>query len=300
MQLRTRFAPSPTGLLHVGNAFSALYCADWADKHAAELLLRIEDIDHTRCRPDLAEAMLEDLSWLGLRWSGPVRRQGQQLHEYRQAIEKLRAADLIYPCFCTRRTIQQELQRMGSAPHADDPGHIYPGICRQQGRDEQQQRMQHQPFAWRLHTEKALSSLTEPLCWHDDSGSACPVRIDHDIVIGRKDIDFSYHLAVVVDDAAQGMTHVIRGEDLRESTGIHCLLQRLLDYPQPVYIHHPLLRDKNGERLAKRNQATTLRSLREMGVSPKKLRAYLQGCRDLTWPFEQQDLNNIRLLLAGD
>lgn len=299
MRLRTRFAPSPTGLLHVGNAFSALFCADWAAAHDAELLLRIEDIDHTRCRPDFAEAMLEDLRWLGLQWTEPVRQQQQHRQDYRQAIERLRAADLIYPCFCTRRSIRQELHRMGSAPHADDPTEIYPGICRKLDSGEQEQRMHGEPFAWRLNTAKAQNSL-DSLCWHDDSGAAHQVDVVHDTVIGRKDIDFSYHLAVVVDDAAQGITHIIRGEDLLESTGLHCLLQRLLGYPHPVYIHHPLLRDQNGERLAKRNQATTLRSLREMGASPKKLKAYLHDCRDLTWPFEQGSQEQIRLLLGSD
>lgn len=295
MRLRTRFAPSPTGLLHVGNAYSALCCADWAEAQQAELLLRIEDIDHTRCQSLFASALLEDLHWLGLTWPEPVRRQQQQLHEYRQAIETLHAAGLVYPCFCTRRSIRQELQRMGSAPHAPDPAAVYPGICRGLGRKEQQSRMRQEPFAWRLHTGKALRSITGPLCWHDDSGREHPVHISHDIVIGRKDIDFSYHLAVVVDDAAQGISHVIRGEDLLESTGIHTLLQRLLACPHPVYIHHPLLRGPDGERLAKRNQATTLRSLRAMGVSPQQLRSCLRNCRDMAWPFAQDDPNAIQL-----
>ena len=299
MPLRTRFAPSPTGLLHVGNAFSALFCADWAEANDAEFLLRIEDIDHTRCQPDFAEAILEDLGWLGLNWSEPVRRQQEHRPEYRQAIERLRAADLVYPCFCTRRSIRQELHRMGSAPHAGDPAEVYPGICRTLDSDEHERRMRQEPYAWRLNVKKAQQSITEPLAWHDETATAYPVDIEHDVVIGRKDIDFSYHLAVVVDDAAQGITHVIRGEDLRESTGIHCLLQRLLGYPHPIYIHHPLLCGPDGERLAKRNQSTTLRSLRDLGVSPEKLRAYLRSCRNLVWSFEQDDLEEIRHKLGA-
>lgn len=300
MQLRTRFAPSPSGLLHVGNAFSALRCAQWADTNDADLLLRIEDIDYTRCRPEFDEAMLEDLRWLGLNWPEPVRRQQQQRHEYRQAIEKLHASGLIYPCFCTRRTIQQEWRRMGSAPHANDPAISYPGICRSLARDEQERRMQKEPFAWRLNVERALQSLDKPLTWLDEAGRSQPVRIDHDIVVGRKDIDFSYHLAVVIDDAAQGITHVIRGEDLLDSAGIHSLLQGLLDCPKPIYIHHPLLCCPDGERLAKRNQATTLRSLREMGVCPQKLQAYLLANREMVWPFAPNEREQILAALGID
>lgn len=300
MQPRTRFAPSPTGLLHVGNAFSALYCARWAEANDAELLLRIEDIDHTRCRPDFAEAMLKDLGWLGLNWSEPVRRQQEHRHEYREAIEQLAAAGLIYPCFCTRRSIQEEWQRMGSAPHAGDPALSYPGLCRNLDLQTQQRRMQDEPFAWRLNVEKALLSLDAPPAWRDAEGRNRPVSISHDTVIGRKDIDFSYHLAVVVDDAAQDVTHVVRGEDLLESTGIHCLLQSVLDYPRPIYIHHRLLCSTNGERLAKRNQATTLRSLREMGVCPKKLQEFLLASREMIWPFEQESRDRILDALGID
>jgi glutamyl-Q tRNA(Asp) synthetase len=289
MQLRTRFAPSPTGLLHVGNAYSALYCARWARMNQAELLLRIEDIDHSRCRAEFTAAILEDLQWLGLTWSEPVRRQGRHLAEYRQAIRQLRDMGMIYPCFCSRKSIRLEMERIGIAPHAEDQTALYPGICRDLSPHEQEKRMLSKPFAWRLNTRKALNSISENLCWLDDAGNSHAVHIDHDVVIGRKDISFSYHLSVVIDDAAQNVSHVIRGKDLQGSTSIHCLLQKLLGLPQPIYIHHPLLCSTDGERLAKRDRATTLRSLREAGINPHKLQDYLLYCQNLIWPFEQND-----------
>jgi glutamyl-Q tRNA(Asp) synthetase len=293
MQLRTRFAPSPTGLLHVGNAYSALYCAKWATTNQAKLLLRIEDIDHNRCHSKFTAAILEDLQWLGLSWPEPVRQQSQHLMEYQQAIRQLRDRNMIYPCFCSRKSIRLEMERMGIAPHAEDKTALYPGICRNLGQKEQEKRMLDEPFAWRLDIEKALKTVPEGFCWLDGSGDSHVVHIDHDIVIGRKDISFSYHLSVVIDDAAQNISHVIRGEDLQGSTGIHCLLQNLLDLHQPTYIHHSLLCDTNGERLAKRHGATTLRSLREAGINPDKLQAYLFHNQRLIWPFKQNEDNKI-------
>ena len=299
MQLRTRFAPSPSGLLHVGNAYSALFCARWAKTNQAELLLRIEDIDHSRCHSKFTEAILEDLQWLGLSWPEPVRQQSQHLVEYQQAINQLREMNMIYPCFCSRKSIRLEMERMGIAPHAKDKTALYPGICRNLSLHEQEKRMRYETFAWRLNTEKALKTVPENFCWLDDSENSHAIHIDHDIVIGRKDISFSYHLSVVIDDAAQEISHVIRGEDLQSSTGIHCLLQKLLGFIQPVYIHHPLLCGTDGERLAKRHGATTLRSLREAGINPDKLQDYLLHCRNLIWPFEQNDDEKILSQLAS-
>ncbi len=298
MQYRTRFAPSPTGLLHVGNAYSALRCQAWSEKHNAELLLRIEDIDHTRCRSEFADAIIEDLRWLGLSWQPQVRFQSRHLQDYQQAIHSLRGMGFIYPCFCTRKQIQQEIMRMSSAPHAEDIIPVYPGICRDIPAGEQHNRMQHEPFAWRLNIDKAMALVGEDISWRDGSGVEHAANIDHDIIIGRKDIDFSYHLAVVVDDALQNTSHIIRGQDLEDSTGIHRLLQKLLGLPEPVYHHHPLLCDQAGTRLAKRNGATTLKSLRQMGVDAFKLRNFLTGMDALYWPFEEGDEREILNMLG--
>jgi len=298
--LRTRFAPSPTGLLHVGNAYSALQCQQWAERHHAQLLLRIEDIDHTRCREELIPQLIEDLHWLGLDWQGEVRRQSSRSSAYRAALEQLDAMGVLYPCFCTRREIQQEIERMGNAPHAEDYSDPYPGICRTIDRHQRTERQLHERFAWRLDVAAAMQLLEEPVSWLDGSGRSHEVTPSAlgDMVIGRKDIAFSYHLAVVVDDADQGVTHVIRGEDLIGSTPIHRMLQALLDLPSPVYIHHPLLLDGNGERLAKRNNATSLKSLREAGIDAAALRRYLLS-GPMYWPFAEKDITAIEKQLGS-
>lgn len=292
-KLRTRFAPSPTGLLHVGNAYSALCCAQWAEQHDAELLLRIEDIDHTRCRPEFASAIIRDLQWLGIRWDSQVVYQHEHLELYQSAIQRLRTMDVLYPCFCTRRDIQQEARRMGLAPHLDDPAALYPGSCRRMPAMERRQRMQCEPFSWRLHAAQAMSLATqktgEPLSWVDLHGRHHPVHLAHDMIVGRKDIGFSYHLAVVVDDARQGITHVIRGRDLESSTSVQRILQILLDLPEPVYLHHPLLLDARGKRLAKRHGATTLESLRQLGVDAAQLRDFLLNKSHGCWPFDSEE-----------
>jgi len=275
--------------LHVGNAYSALICQRWAETHDAELLLRIEDIDHTRCRPAYADAILEDLSWLGLRWQTPVRYQSRHLDDYQQAMQQLRDMDVIYPCFCTRKQVAQEIARMASAPHLEDAPSEYPGLCRNMQTDEQYRRMQQEPFAWRLNVSKAFNCVGRKLTWREESGQTHAIDISHDTIIGRKDIGFSYHLAVVVDDAIQAVTHIIRGRDLAPSTGIHRLLQQLLALPEPVYIHHGLLHGCSGERLTKRNHATTLDSLRRAGVEAHRLRDFLLGMAtqgEPLWPFE--------------
>jgi len=301
LKLRTRFAPSPTGLLHVGNAYSALVCQQWAEHHHAELLLRIEDIDHTRCRDAYTPQLVEDLQWLGLSWHGDILKQSEHQARYRAALEQLEAMGVIYPCFCTRKHIQEEIERMGIAPHAEDPADPYPGICRNIDKHQRHERRQHERFAWRLDAAKAMSLISEPLTWSDQEGRYHPFHLSSlgDMVIGRKDIGISYHLAVVVDDAHQGITHVIRGEDLITSTPIHRLLQALLKLPSPTYIHHPLLFDSNGNRLAKRHNATTLKSLREAGVSAASLRDFLMNNDALLWPFQPDDLDSIREQLGS-
>jgi len=202
----TRFAPSPTGLMHVGNAFSALACQQWAKQHHARFLLRIEDIDFNRCRKEYADAIIEDLSWLGTDWHGDVRRQSEHLPAYQRALKRLRDMEMIYPCFCTRRRIQEEINRMSVAPHAEDTAGLYPGTCRKISVKQQREHMSRQRYAWRLDV------AGKNLSWKDGEGHRHAVKsVMHvDAVIGRKDIGISYHLAVVVDDAAQGITHVIR------------------------------------------------------------------------------------------
>ena len=279
MKLRTRFAPSPTGHLHVGNGYSALICQQWAEKNGAELLLRIEDIDHTRCRNEFVPDMLEDLRWLGFTWHGEVRHQSDYLTDYHEALVRLQQLGVIYPCFCSRSHIRAEIERMGLAPPTSDEADPYPGICRDMDSPRHRHRMQHEAFAWRLDMAAAARLIDKTLAWRDSQGHHHPVDpFSHgDVVIGRKDIGISYHLAVIVDDAIQGMTHVIRGKDLVASTGIHRLLQALLDLPDPVYIHHDLLHDEQGRKLAKRHGSPTLRQLRDMGADPGHLRDVLLG-----------------------
>jgi len=295
LKLKTRFAPSPTGMLHVGNAYSALICQQWADKHNAELLLRIEDIDHTRCRDEYTPQLMSDLKWLGLKWHGEALKQSEHQLRYRVALEQLKKTGVIYPCFCTRKHIQQEIERIGIAPHAEDYSDPYPGICRKIDQRQRNERSLHERFAWRLDSAKAIEIIGEPLTWRGEHGRHHPVNLSTlgDMVIGRKDIGISYHLAVVVDDAYQNITHVIRGEDLLSSTPIHRLLQALLKFPSPIYIHHKLLVDQNGARLAKRNAATTLKSLREHGVSADSLRRFLLAEECHPWPFSLDGIDKI-------
>jgi len=301
LKLRTRFAPSPTGLLHVGNAYSALTCQQWAEKHNAEILLRIEDIDHTRCRDAYTPQLIEDLQWLGIEWHGDILKQSDHHTRYRAALEQLEAMGVIYPCFCTRKHIQEEIERMGIAPHAEDMADPYPGICREIDKHQRHERKQHERFAWRLDCAKAMALVDDSLTWSDEHGRDHSVTISAlgDMVVGRKDIGISYHLAVVVDDAHQDITHIIRGEDLLSSTPIHRLLQALLNLPSPTYIHHPLLVDGEGNRLAKRNNATTLKALREAGISATSLLNFLMNNNAGLWPFEPDNIDEIREQLGS-
>lgn len=273
----TRFAPSPTGLLHLGHAYSAKYAARVAEEHDGRFLVRIEDIDFTRCRREFETALLEDLAWLGLTWDEPVRRQSDHLSDYAAAADQLSQRELLYPCFCTRRDILREIEAAGGAPQGPE-GPLYPGTCRGLSADERAARITAgESYALRLDLERALAEVGSGLSWHDENRGeqiAQPELLG-DVVLVRKDIGCSYHLAVVHDDALQGVTVVTRGEDLFEATHLHRLLQALLNLPTPEYRHHPLLRDDSGRRLAKRDQAESLRSLRERGIDADEVRRRL-------------------------
>jgi len=278
--LVTRFAPSPTGFLHLGHAHSALQ--GWRRARAAggRFLLRIEDIDPGRCRPDFADAILEDLAWLGLDWDGAVRVQSRHLAEYRAALDALAARGLLYPCFCTRADIMREVAASAAAPHGPD-GPLYPGTCRRLAADERAARIARgEPHALRLDTAHALS-LVPPLTFAEEGQGRLrcdPARFG-DAVLARKDAPASYHLCVTHDDALQGVTLVTRGEDLKPATDLHRLIQALMGWPEPAYAHHALLTDAAGRRLAKRDRAATLRDLRAAGRSPAEVRA-LAGVPD--------------------
>ena len=270
----TRFAPSPTGHLHLGHAHSALLAWRRARESGGRFLLRLEDIDATRCRADYADSILADLAWLGLDWDGAVRRQSAHFADYRAALDRLAACGFVYPCFCTRAAIQAEIARAGSAPHGPE-GPLYPGTCRGLAADRRAARVAAgEPYALRLDVARAVAAAGT-LSWIDEQEGA--VRADPashgDVVLARKEMPTSYHLAVTVDDALQDVTLVTRGEDLFTATHIHRLLQALLDLPVPCYLHHRLLTDASGRRYAKRDRALTIAALRDAGHSPAEVRA---------------------------
>lgn len=281
MSVITRFAPSPTGYLHLGHAYSALFAARAASGTDGRFLLRIEDIDRVRCRPEFEEAIYEDLTWLGLEWETPVRRQSDHFDDYARALDKLSAAGLTYPCFCTRKEIEAEIDAAGGAPHGPD-GPVYPGTCRRLSGAERDDRIgAGEAHAVRLDVEQALAQ-TGPLTWHDAvSGdvTATPRRFG-DVVLARKDTPTSYHLAVTLDDHIQGVTLVTRGTDLFDATDIHRLLQALLNFDAPDYHHHPLLTDADGKRFAKRDKSLTIRELRASGKAPDDVFALMEGFTD--------------------
>ena len=266
-QTVTRFAPSPNGVLHLGHAFSALVAYRAAQDAGGRFLLRIEDIDLARARPEFEQAIYDDLAWLGLKWESPVRRQSEHFEDYQDALDRLAALGVTYPCFCTRRDIAEEVARSPAAPHGPEGVH-YPGTCRHLTPGEREDRMAAgEAFAIRLDVARALEAVDRPLTWWERSEGeqrAAPETMG-DVVLARKDIPTSYHLAVTVDDALQGITLVTRGADLFHATHIHRLLQALLDLPVPDYWHHPLIRDEAGERLAKRAGSPSLKLLRESG-----------------------------------
>jgi glutamyl-Q tRNA(Asp) synthetase len=275
LRFATRFAPSPTGFLHRGHAFSALTAFDAAQAAGGRFVLRIEDIDATRSRPEFESAILEDLAWLGLSWETPVRRQSEHLADYHAAIETLRAKGLVYRCFRTRKELD-----IGRAPH--EPAMPFTGAPLPP--DEEAARLERgEAFAWRLSLDAARVTLggfdglafVEEGAGPNGETDRIVARPDlaGDIVLARKDVGVAYHLAVVLDDALQGITHVIRGHDLFEAAHIQRLLQVLLDLPTPTYRHHRLLTGPDGKRYAKRDQAQTLRELRATGVTPQALRA---------------------------
>ena len=271
----TRFAPSPTGYLHLGHVRSALEGWRAVRRDEGRFLLRLEDIDRTRCRDEYAAAILEDLTWLGLSWDGLVRKQSEHFDDYRHALDQLDGMGVLYPCFCTRREIQEEIARAGGAPHGP-AGPVYPGICRGLSAAEVGAKQRSGlDYALRLDLARALA-LTGSLDWLEE-GQGGPRRQEADpvplgdVVLARKEVPASYHLAVTVDDAIQGVTLVTRGEDLATATHIHRVLQALLGLPTPRYRHHELLTGEAGRRFAKRDGALTIRSLREKGVSPSEV-----------------------------
>jgi glutamyl-Q tRNA(Asp) synthetase len=271
----TRFAPSPTGLLHLGHAHGAIFAWCRAREAGGRFLLRLEDIDATRCRPEYAAAIEADLAWLGLDWDGPVRVQSAHWPEYRAALDLLAARGLLYPCFCTRAEIQREVAAAGHAPHGPD-GPLYPGTCRRLSTAERQVRIAAgTPYALRLDMAAALEEAPAELSFHElgEGRLRCDPGQFGDAVLARKEVPGSYHLCVTHDDAAQGVTLVTRGVDLKPATHLHRLLQALLGWPEPAYAHHKLLTDAGGRRLAKRDKAPTLRALREAGRSPEEVRA---------------------------
>jgi len=279
-----RFAPSPNGFLHLGHALSALTNFDMARAADGRFLLRIEDIDHTRCRPQFEEAIYEDLAWLGITWEQPVWRQSEHLDDYRAALDRLVAEGLVYPSFESRAEIARLVaQREAQAPWPRDPdgAPFYPGAAKTMPAGERGRRLASgAPYALRLDTD-AARRRAGPLTLHEDGCgpegetgivSAKP-EVWGDVVLARKDTPTSYHLSVVVDDAAQGVTHVVRGQDLFWATGMHRLLQALLGLPEPRYHHHRLILDSDGGKLAKSTRATGLRELRAQGVTPAEVRS---------------------------
>ncbi len=268
----TRFAPSPTGYLHRGHAFSALTAFEAARAADGRFILRIEDIDTARCRPEYEAAILEDLGWLGLTWEAPVRRQSEHLADYEAALDRLRERGLLYRCFRTRK----ELAEIQSAPHgpaeAFRGGPLHPN-------EEERFLAEGRAYAWRLSLDAARRALPNwsGLTFEDAVHGVVRARpeLAGDVVLARKDVGVAYHLAVVVDDALQGITEAVRGEDLFEATHIQRLLQALLELPTPRYRHHRLLTGPDGKRFAKRDKSQTLRKIRAGGVSAADLRAEL-------------------------
>ncbi|HEX3654053.1 MAG TPA: tRNA glutamyl-Q(34) synthetase GluQRS [Rhizomicrobium sp.] len=275
----TRFAPSPTGYLHLGHAFAAITAHETVKQHGGRFLLRIEDIDRIRCRPEFEKAIYDDLAWLGLQWEPPVVRQSERFDAYRAALQQLDSQGLLYPCFCTRADIAAEIARSAEAPHGPE-GPLYPGTCRNLSKNERQERIElGAPYALRLNVQTGVERARA--LQFEDYGSgpdgehgivtANPLLFG-DIVLARKDTPASYHLAVVVDDAFQGVTLVTRGNDLFAATHVQRLLQALLNLPVPAYAHHRLVLDKYSRKFSKRDRTVTLRDLRACDATPESIR----------------------------
>ena len=280
MAFVTRFAPSPTGPMHLGHAYSAILAHDMARANGGAFLLRIEDIDRSRSRAEWEELIYEDLHWLGLTWEEPVMRQSERLDAYREVLESLWDQEAIFACTCNRR----DILAAASAPHEGDPptgpdGIIYPGTCRA-NRSQQGAMPIPKDAALRLDMEKVGVSLNFEETGTGPNGETGEIRVKcddlvngvGDVVASRRDMGTSYHLSVVLDDAVQGITHVVRGQDLFEATKIHVVLQHLLGLPTPTYHHHRLIRDDTGKRLAKRDDARAIRTYRESGAMPEDIR----------------------------
>jgi glutamyl-Q tRNA(Asp) synthetase len=274
-----RFAPSPNGRLHLGHAYSALFTWGEARRHDGLFLLRIEDIDTFRCKQEFVDGIFEDLSWLGLSWPEPARRQSKHLHEYITFIDRLERLRLLYPCFCTRAKLNA-----AEGPRDPDGAPVYPGFCRLMTSWERQCRMTAgEPYALRLDMAKAIVAAGSNLTFREEGQGpagetglvACNPQAWGDVVLARKDIGTSYHVAVVHDDALQGITHVTRGQDLFHATSVHRVLQSILELPQPVYIHHGLIPDETGRKLSKSAGDRSLASLRDAGVTAEEVRREL-------------------------
>ena len=275
-RIRTRFAPSPTGRLHLGHVLAAKVAHDLARRHGGDFLLRHEDIDATRVREEYYATIEEDLRWLGLAWDGEALRQRERLAAYDAALASLRERELVYPCFCTRREIQDEVAAMRAAPQGPE-GPLYPGTCRGLSPAQREQRLADGLTpAWRLDSQKA-AAIAGKLTFHDLRHGSFEVQAGllGDVVLARKDIGAAYHLAVVVDDAFQAISHVTRGEDLLPASHVQRLLQALLGLPEPVYLHHELVCDSEGRRLAKRHESLAIATLREDGRTPSEVLAML-------------------------
>lgn len=287
----TRFAPSPTGHLHLGHAYSALFAAQASGDINAPIILRLEDIDPGRSKQGYEDQIFDDLRWLGLRWHEPVRRQSQHMADYSAALDRLFDMDLLYPCFCSRAVIRREIAASSSAPHlvpagphipAGPDGPLYPGTCRDLSNNQREDRKaEGQPFALRLNMAQAIS-IAGTLHWHDeDQGrlKATP-EIFGDVIVARKETPTSYHIAVTLDDHQQAISLVTRGQDLFHASHVHRLLQNLLGLDEPRYHHHRLIEDDNGRRLAKRDNAATLMTMRANGTTAAQVRQSLGFDRD--------------------
>ena len=279
-QIVTRFAPSPTGGLHLGHAMAAIVAFDMAKSAGGKFLLRIEDIDVGRTRPEFETAIFEDLEWLGLSWETPIRRQSEHMVDYKNALMRLDEMGLLYPCFCTRKEIMAEIEQSQSAPHLQSQGPDgppYPRTCLNLAvSDVESKKSENVPFALRLNMKKAMevAKKMSPLVWKDENKGEITAQpeIFGDVVLARKDIPTSYHLAVTLDDHIQGVTMVSRGNDLFLATHLHRLLQGLLSLDTPVYAHHKLMENEDGSRMSKREKSMTLKSLRESGLQPSDIR----------------------------
>ncbi len=272
----TRFAPSPTGYLHLGHAHAALVAWRAARDGGGQFLLRLEDIDAARRRPEFAAAIIEDLAWLGLDWDGVVRVQSHHMPDYRAILGALATRGLLYPCFCTRAEIAREIAASGTAPHAPDGAPLYPGTCRRLSEEQRAARLASGvPYALRLDMARALAAAGAGLGYEErgEGWNQCRPERFGDAVLGRKDAPASYHLCVTHDDALQGVTLVTRGIDLKPATDLHRLIQVLMGWPAPTYAHHKLLTDTHGRRLSKRDGAVALRTSRALGRSAAEVRA---------------------------